>query len=55
MEWDAASNEEKEEWDTPVKPVMVMLRNEVGRDFFLSESLEYREELGKECEATHMK
>lgn len=54
-EWDATSDKEKEEWDTPVKPVAVVLRNEVGREFFLSESPEYREKLGKEYEAAHMK
>ena len=51
MERDATSNKEKEEWDALVKPVTVVLQNEVGREFFLSESPEYREELGKECEA----
>ena len=37
MEWDATSNKEKEERDALVKPVTVVLRNEVGRELFLSE------------------
>lgn len=37
-EWDATSEEEREERDAPLKPVVVALRNEVERDFYLSES-----------------
>lgn len=54
-EWNAASDEEKGEQDAPLKPVAVALRNGVGREFFLLESLEYREELKKECEAAHLR
>ena len=36
-EWSATNEEERQEWDTPLKPVVIALRNEIGESFtFLS-------------------
>jgi hypothetical protein len=52
--WDDATQEDR---DSRVikKPIPVQLRTEVGKEFWVLETEEFREEMSKNAEDTHLK